>query len=92
MLEPDSTARAAPSGSQPPASGLGPHALQILMSEHWSLLASRSLDLGTAGALALGGAACLVSLGAFFAWGRRQIARGLASLDPRFQAPTPDDV
>ncbi len=236
MLEPDPTTRAAPSGSRPPATDLGPHALQILMTEHWSLLASRSLvytesmsrtsifvaaltgsvvalalvgqatdfgtgfvafalvllpvvyflgvvtvarlgqvnwedarwvqgmnrirhaylelapeleayfvtsrydddlgilqssiarsewpprtqafvavpgvvavidsvvagailgiaaiglDLGTASALTLGGAAFLVSLSLFFAWGRRQIGRGLASLDPRFPAPTPDDA
>ena len=43
MLEPDATTRAAPTGSQPPANELGPHALQILTTEHWSLLASRSL-------------------------------------------------
>ena len=43
MLEPDATTRAAPTGSQPPATELGPHALQILTTEHWSLLASRSL-------------------------------------------------
>ena len=43
MLEPDST-RVVPSHAGPPT-GLtdNPHALQILMTEQWSLLASRSL-------------------------------------------------
>ena len=43
MLEPDATTRPAPVGS--PGTGLGsnPHVLQILMTEHWSLLATRSL-------------------------------------------------
>jgi hypothetical protein len=43
MLEPDATARAA--RAEPPTRGAaaGPHALQILTTEHWSLLASRSL-------------------------------------------------
>jgi hypothetical protein len=42
VLEPDST-RIVPSASRAPDTVLGPHALQILMTEHWSLLASRSL-------------------------------------------------
>ena len=42
MLEPDSTSRA-PEGPAAPGSQLGPHALQILTTEHWSLLATRSL-------------------------------------------------
>ena len=45
MLDPDSATRAAPThGAPPPPPGeLGPHALQILTTEHWSLLAARSL-------------------------------------------------
>ena len=146
MLEPDAATRTVPTGRQPPGTELSPHALQILMTEHRSLLAARSLvytesmsrtsifvaaltgsvvalalvgqatdfgtgfvvfalvllpidsvvagamvaiaaiglDLGTASTLTLGAAAFLVSLGLFFVWGRRQIARGLASLEPRF--------
>jgi hypothetical protein len=42
VLEPDST-RVTPSPSQAPAPHLGPDALQILTTEHWSLLAARSL-------------------------------------------------
>jgi hypothetical protein len=42
MLEPDSTRVAATHVGPPPAE-LGPHALQILTTEHWSLLASRSM-------------------------------------------------
>ena len=44
MLEPDHASRVPPSHGQPPA-GLGgnPHVLQILMTEHWSLLSARSL-------------------------------------------------
>jgi hypothetical protein len=42
LLEPDATAR--PSGAHgPPPTTFGPEALQILATEHWSLLASRSL-------------------------------------------------
>jgi len=43
MLEPDATTRPAPVGA--PGSGLGsnPYVLQILMTEHWSLLGARSL-------------------------------------------------
>ena len=43
MLEPDATTRPAPVGA--PGSGLAsnPHVLQILMTEHWSLLGARSL-------------------------------------------------
>ena len=43
MLEPDHTARVVPTHPGAPG-GLGsPHALQILTTEHWSLLAARSL-------------------------------------------------
>ena len=42
MLEPDSTARV-PASEGVPAAGSSPHALQILTTEHWSLLAARSL-------------------------------------------------
>jgi hypothetical protein len=44
VLEPDPASRVAPThtGAAPPAE-LGPHALQILTTEHWSLLAARSL-------------------------------------------------
>jgi hypothetical protein len=41
MFEPDSTRAAATERS--PGAQLGPHALQILTTEHWSLLAARSL-------------------------------------------------
>jgi hypothetical protein len=41
--DPDISSRAAPSHLGPATGELGPHALQILMTEHWSLLASRSL-------------------------------------------------
>jgi hypothetical protein len=41
MLEPDSTARVPPPEGVP--TSLGPHALQILTAEHWSLLAARNL-------------------------------------------------
>lgn len=41
MLEPDSTVRVPPVAGAP--SGFGPNALQILTTEHWSLLASRGL-------------------------------------------------
>jgi hypothetical protein len=43
MLEPDAATRVA--RAEPPVRGTepGPHALQILTTEHWSLLASRSL-------------------------------------------------
>ncbi|HET8969020.1 MAG TPA: hypothetical protein VFN06_06305, partial [Gaiellaceae bacterium] len=47
-------------------------------------IAAIGLELSTASTLTLGAAAFLVSLGLFFVWGRRQIARGLASLEPRF--------
>ena len=43
MLEPDPTSRAAPTQAGAPGGDLGPHALQILTTEHWSLLAGRSL-------------------------------------------------
>jgi hypothetical protein len=47
MLDPDPASRAAPShGGRPGAPARddpGPHALQILTTEHWSLLTSRSL-------------------------------------------------
>jgi hypothetical protein len=42
MLEPDSS-RIAPTQAGTPPAELGPHALQILTTEHWSLLAARSL-------------------------------------------------
>jgi hypothetical protein len=41
VLEPDSTVRVPPAEGTP--GGFGPNALQILTTEHWSLLASRSL-------------------------------------------------
>jgi hypothetical protein len=41
MLEPDSTVRVPPAEGAP--RGFGPDALQILTTEHWSLLAARSL-------------------------------------------------
>jgi len=44
MLEPDHTSRVPPSHVPPPGSpGENPHVLQILMTEHWSLLSARSL-------------------------------------------------
>jgi len=46
MLEPDPASRAAPVHVAPATAfgeKAGPHALQILMTEHWSLLSSRSL-------------------------------------------------
>lgn len=43
MLEPESVSRVAPPGAGTPTRGFGPNALQILMTEHWSLLAARSL-------------------------------------------------
>jgi hypothetical protein len=43
VLEPDPTSRAPATGAHPQAAGLGPQALQILTTEHWSLLAARSL-------------------------------------------------
>ena len=42
MLEPDSASRASENPGIP-SSHFGPHALQILTTEHWSLLATRSL-------------------------------------------------
>ena len=42
MLEPDSS-RIVPTQAGLPTGELGPYALQILMTEHWSLLAARSL-------------------------------------------------
>ncbi len=42
-FEPDSASRVAPTHVGPPTGELGPHALQILTTEHWSLLAARSL-------------------------------------------------
>jgi hypothetical protein len=41
-LEPEST-RVVPTHAIPPAVGSSPHALQILTTEHWSLLAARNL-------------------------------------------------
>jgi hypothetical protein len=46
MYEPDHASRVAPAHVAPPGAlgeNVGPHALQILMTEHWSLLSSRSL-------------------------------------------------
>ena len=44
MLEPDHVSRATPSHGPPPAGPTGnPNVLQILMTEHWSLLSARSL-------------------------------------------------
>lgn len=46
MYEPDPANRLAPTHVAPPGvlgAKAGPHALQILMTEHWSLLSSRSL-------------------------------------------------
>lgn len=43
MLEPDPSSRAAPGHAGPPNRAFGPNALQILTTEHWSLLAARSL-------------------------------------------------
>jgi hypothetical protein len=47
MLDPDPSGRAAQSHAAPPPGGpaaaSSPHALQILSTEHWSLLAARSL-------------------------------------------------
>jgi hypothetical protein len=44
MHDPDHVTRAAPPHAQPPTgSGQNPYMLQILMTEHWSLLSSRSL-------------------------------------------------
>jgi hypothetical protein len=46
MLEPDHASRVAPVDVAPATAfgeKAGPHALQILMTEHWSLLFSRSL-------------------------------------------------
>ncbi len=43
MLEPDPTSRVPTAHAGAPPSALGPHALQILTTEHWSLLAARSL-------------------------------------------------
>jgi hypothetical protein len=54
-------------------------------------IAAIGLDLGTAGALALGGAAFLVSLSAFFAYGRREIAKGPTDMMPMFPAPSSDE-
>jgi hypothetical protein len=42
LLEPDSATRV-PEHPAAPSSGFGPDALQILSTEHWSLLATRSL-------------------------------------------------
>jgi hypothetical protein len=46
MSEPDHASRVAPTHVAPPGAlggNVGPHTLQILMTEHWSLLSSRSL-------------------------------------------------
>ena len=43
MLEPDPTIRPSAASARAPATETGPHTLQILMTEHWSLLGARSL-------------------------------------------------
>jgi hypothetical protein len=43
VLEPDPVSRVAPTHPGNPPPELGPNALQILTTEHWSLLAARSL-------------------------------------------------
>jgi hypothetical protein len=43
VLEPDPTSRVVPTHAGAPTRDLGPHALQILTTEHWSLLSARSL-------------------------------------------------
>jgi hypothetical protein len=43
VLEPESISRAPSHTGAPPGSDLGPHALQILTTEHWSLLSARNL-------------------------------------------------
>jgi hypothetical protein len=43
VLEPDSVSRSVPSQAGTPAGEFGQHALQILTTEHWSLLGARSL-------------------------------------------------
>jgi hypothetical protein len=43
VLEPDSSSRVPPAHGGPPSAAFGPNALQILMTEHWSLLGARSL-------------------------------------------------
>ncbi len=54
-------------------------------------IAAIGLDLGTAAALAVGGAVFLLSLGFFVAYGQRAIARGTSELDPLFPSPSPDE-
>ena len=51
-------------------------------------IAAIGLDLATAVAVALGAVAFAISLGSFAAWGRRQIVRGRAELDPLFPTPS----
>jgi len=43
VLDPDPAARVVPTHAGAPGGLAGPHALQILSTEHWSLLAARSL-------------------------------------------------
>jgi hypothetical protein len=43
VLEPESVSRAVHAGAGTPVRAFGPHALQILTTEHWSLLAAQSL-------------------------------------------------
>jgi hypothetical protein len=43
VLEPDSSSRVPPAHGGPPSNAFGPNALQILTTEHWSLLGARSL-------------------------------------------------
>ncbi len=55
-------------------------------------IAALGFNVGTAGALALGGLGFLTSLSVFFAWGSRQIARGRFHVDPLFPTPQPPDA
>jgi hypothetical protein len=71
VLEPDSVTRVTPARAGTPGRDLGPSALQILMTEHWSLLAARGL----------------VSLARFFAWAYRSIERYRDDLDVPFPSP-----
>jgi hypothetical protein len=43
VLDPEATTRVPASDTPAPLGELGPQSLQILMTEHWSLLAARSL-------------------------------------------------
>jgi hypothetical protein len=43
VVSDDPATRVVPAHASAPPAGLGPHALQVLTAEHWSLLASRSM-------------------------------------------------